>query len=615
MRKFHIVKKIFISLILVYYQLFCFSLENPAAEAPNTQGDTFLLPPVRRIGVDLVETNLDKFRMFMRKQDRQLYGVPAFPFNEQDVQRLFSDDVVGELKNTGRFWNLALSDFVKLIPLAGNPNINTNQKIEELKRRLELDYNLEAWVKPFVYFAPDQTLIRLVLKGAGIRSTVWAREDITLEPQVSQEKIKAAFSQALSRLINTIGHDGKVTFLRENLLTIDFGMERGIVRGDNLSVGYVLLTSFHPQTGEFLRSQRVTIHEIKVLESRQGSSLCQIVASDRLAFEQALKVLGTNEVTMLVWKKNNTGYKEGWREPYNPETAPMLGAAESGFGNVINDKETPEPLKSIIPPVVFERETKQNSSMGKDDSFNKSVKANTEKQGLPYKIAEKDQNLPSVSSATNNKFRRAIINKPATWFPYTALLGTGVTVASSNGNISDFPRTLLNKLSATTYINLDSEIELKLLPYANYSHYQGSSVSGSSYYVGATFLDTIVNVDRYDYLSIGGSFEYTGGQIDYSCNCRDSNDLTHPTVMANVMWEDNLSTFGNYNVIAGLSILDFVKQSSVWSLKSNVRPFIHMPKELVFDFSVKRFYSGWIEFSVGVSWDFIPEYNYLRHIL
>ena len=40
-----------------------------------------------------------------------------------------------------------------------------------------------------------------------------------------------------------------------------------------------------------------------------------------------------------------------------------------------------------------------------------------------------------------------------------------------------------------------------------------------------------------------------------------------------------------------------------------------MPKELVFDFSVKRFYSGWIEFSVAFFWDFIPEYNYLRHIL
>ncbi|WGL60220.1 hypothetical protein QEJ31_01200 [Pigmentibacter sp. JX0631] len=616
MSSLKIVKKLISAIFLLFYPLICFGLENPAAQSPITQGDTFLLPPLRRVGLDIVETNLDKFRIYMRKQDRQLYGIPAFPFNESDIQKIFAEDIADEIKNTGRFWNLALNDFVKLLPLAGNPSNNLTKKIEDFKRRLELDYNLEAWIKPSVYFAPDQTLVRLVLKGAGVHSSVWAREDIMLEPQVSQDKIKVAFSQALARLINTIGHDGKVTYLRENLLTIDFGIERGVVRGDSLSVGYVLLTSFHPQSGEFLRSQRVTIHEIKVLESRQGSSLCQIIASDRLAFEQALKVLGTNDVTMLVWKKNQSGYKEGWREPYNPETAPILGAVESGFGNPIVEKEAPESLKSAIPPVVFEKETNFGAPLTKEELQKRNNKNITEKQGLPYKIAGKEENLPIANSEINsNKFKRAIINKPGTWFPYTALLGTGIVIGASNGYISDFPKTILNKLSGASYINLDSEIQLKLLPYAQYSYFQNSTLSGSSYYAGAAFLDTIVNIDRYDYLSIGASAEYTGGQIDYSCDCRDSNVLSHPAVMANVMWEDNVASFGNYNLLAGLSVLDFVQQSSVWSIKANIRPYNQLPKELVFDIGIKRFYSGWIEFSIGVSWDFIPEYNYIRTIL
>ncbi|MBX9837433.1 MAG: hypothetical protein K2X69_03855, partial [Silvanigrellaceae bacterium] len=160
MRIRKVVKKIFLILILLSCINYVYSLENPSAISPKTQGDTFILPPVRRVAIDLIETNIDKFRIFMRKQDRLLYGVPAFPFNEQDIQRMLAEDVVDEIKNTGRFWNLSLTEFVKLIPLSGNQeNFNNLQKIEKLKRRLENDYNIEAWIKPSVYFAPDHSQI------------------------------------------------------------------------------------------------------------------------------------------------------------------------------------------------------------------------------------------------------------------------------------------------------------------------------------------------------------------------------------------------------------------------------------------------------------------------
>ena len=75
------------------------------------------------------------------------------------------------------------------------------------------------------------------------------------KPKADEEKVKTAMAQGLRRLISTLGHDGKITYIRENLLTIDFGIERGITRGQQLIAGYVLLSSFHPQTGEFLRAE------------------------------------------------------------------------------------------------------------------------------------------------------------------------------------------------------------------------------------------------------------------------------------------------------------------------------------------------------------------------
>ncbi len=614
MEKYQIVKNIF--LIIIFMSIFngVFCLENPAAISPSTQGDTFLLPPVRRIGVDVVETNIDKFRVFMRKQDSLLYGMPALPFNTQDIQRLVADDVIDEIKNTGRFWDLSLSEFLKLLPLSGGQNSSNDfQKTEKLKRRLELDYNIDAWLKPSVYFAPDQTLVRLILKGPDANATIWAREDITLEAQASEEKIKKSFSQALSRLVNTIGHDGKVTYIRENLLTVDFGLERGIVRGETLYGGFVILTSFHPQTGEFLRAQRIPIHELRVLESRQGSSLCQIVASDRLAFEQALKLLGSNDVKMLIWRKTKNMYKDGWREPYNPETAPILGAVDEGFGIPLAEGNKIEASRSIIPPIIFEKENKSNQiiAQGKENN-EKYLKGQTEKQGLPYAIPGKDETTPTFPTLIN---RKSIINRPDSWKPYSILIGTGLSIGSINGVHSDFPQTILNKVSASSFIDIDSIIEFKLNPYAQYSYFNSSSITGNSFFAGATFFDTIFHNTPNDGLSIGGSLEYTSGSLNYSCNCNPSSDLTHVSVMANIMWDAKVAGFGNYNVIGGLSVIDFLQSEAVWSLRSNIRPLAYLPKEIVIDIGIKKFSAGWVEFSLGVSWDFLSEYNYLKPIL
>ena len=74
-------------LFLFFIINICFSMFVAATEIPATQQNSLVLPPIRRIGLNIVDVNVDEFRNFMRKQDRLLYGVPALPYNEQDIKK------------------------------------------------------------------------------------------------------------------------------------------------------------------------------------------------------------------------------------------------------------------------------------------------------------------------------------------------------------------------------------------------------------------------------------------------------------------------------------------------------------------------------------------------
>lgn len=620
MRKYKLIQNIFLVFLLLSIFYPSYSSENVAAIPPDTQDNTFLLPPIRRLGVDLVETNIDKFRIFMRKQDKLLFGIPALPYNEQDIEKFLANDVKDEIKNTGRFWDISLSELTKLFPLSNKQsNLNNTKNIELLKRQIENEYNIDAWLKPSVYFAPDQTLVRLVLKSSGIDAKILAREDITLEAQANEEKIKNSFSQALIKLINTLGHDGKITYTRENLLTIDFGIERGLVKGDTLYSGYIILTSFHPQTGEFLRTQRIPIHELKILESREGSSLCQIITSDRIAYEQSLKMLGTNNATMLVWRKPRNNYDDSWKEAYNPDIAPILGAADEGFEPVQLNQKKEEPPQSMIPPLIFEKQDKNETIVSQNQTKKDIVLKNqSDQQGLTNAIPPRDESTPKFPTVT---YKKAIIKKPYTWVPYSTLLGTGVTTGYINGISSKYNSTLLNKFSASSFIDIDTAAEFKLMPYFQYSYFNTSQTIGSSTYLGATFFDTLIHFNQNDNFSLGASLEYTTGSIEYNSDNPSNTSiptktasLSNSAIMGNIMFDGKIKDFGNYNIIGGISVFDFVETHPIWSLKANLKPTSSLPENIVFDIGLKRFANNWLEFSIGVSWDFLDEFKYIKSL-
>ncbi len=575
--------------------------ENSEQTQAAIQLDNFMLPPIRRIGLDTITTNIDEFRNYMRKKDRLLHGVAALPYNEQDIRRMLVNDLEHQTKNTGRFWDLSFTQFLNVLPALNKKSIENAEKQNNisLKQKLELDYNLDAWVKASIYFAPDQTLVRLTLKGIGSAQSTWAREDILLEAQAGEDKIKTAFAESLSRIISTIGHDGKVTYTRENLMTVDFGTERGLTRGQKIIAGYVVLTSFHPQSGEFLRAERIPIYELKILESRKGSSLCQITAIDKIKYEQITKSLNSISPVILAWRPEKVENQLGWREPYDPNTAPMLGAVESGFGVPLEKTAVPS-----LPDNMAEPTELQNRNGGKVAKTNNPPSSIAAEKTIPSINIIPEANTTSLANNLGYK-RRSHFDNPKSWNFKELTAGGGMALGSfAQGDATSFPATILNRLNFFTFVEIDSKFNLFAEPYVQYVFYNGGTTTGSSYYIGSKLYNAVWS-NKLDGQNIylGGGVEATGGMISGS---KKSNDLTNLQLEPSIKWESNLSGLGKYNIEGGFSIFDFIQGYPVWNLHSQITPFELAAKELGFDIGLKRYKSNWIEFTIGVNWDFLP---------
>jgi hypothetical protein len=551
----------------------------------------YALPAIRRIGIAAVETNIDEFRNFMREQDRLLSGIVAFPFNEQDIKKLLADDLEKETANTGRFWDLSFSQFIKINPDQIKNKNEENKTLITLQNKLEKSYDLDAWIKPKIIFSPDQTLVRITLKGINNNPKNWAREDILIEPQPSEEKIKIAFAEALSRIITTIGHDGKVTYIRDNLASIDFGSERGLKKGDKIFSGYVLLKSFFPQSGEFLRSERVPIYELKVLEARQGSSLCEIVAADKIKQEQIPSLFDIKTVNMLAWREKNQQKNNGWHEPYDPQTAPILGATESGFGTPLQKKEIPLLPKNMKDP--SQNQTKLVSILPPQQATQVSNEV----------LAEDENNL--VNNADKEGFKKhALWNQPKTWNLKDFQVGLGITLGSiAEGEASSFPSTLLNRFTSSAFYKIDNKNELYFSPHAQFVFFDGNGIAGDSYALGGTIYNlALPDAMQKQNLYIGGDVQITGRQVK---GLKSTRDLSNLQIGPSIKWDSALSGFGEYAVEASFSALDLIQLQSVWAFKTEFQPYEIMTKQLSFDIGFKRYVNNWIEFSIGINWNFI----------
>ncbi len=557
-----------------------------------------VLPPIRRIGIDTVETNVDEFRSFMRKQDRLLHGVPSLPYNEQDIKSMLAKDMEAQTKNTGRFWELSFSQF-----LEASPSLNKNatsqkppvEKILKFKHSLEADYNLDGWIKPLVYFAPDQTLVRVTLKGINSARTL-AREDILLDAQASEDKIVTAMGEALSRIVSTLGHDGRVTYTRDNLMALDFGSERGVQRGQKMIAGYVILSSFHPQTGEFLRGKRVPLYELKVLEAQKGSSLCQITALDRMKLEQVTKMTNNPAAVLLAWKPDAAPISEGWKEPYDPQTAPILGAAESGFGVPVE--------KQALPPLPSNMAEPSDTIARTQPMLKRPIVLAQKPMPAPEAV---DTDIEPLQSHHYSNLNRPQWDSPGTWNFKTIQVGGGTVFGSfAEGQSSSFPVTLLNRFQSSAFVEADANYRLFLEPYAQFAFFNGSAVTGSSYFLGArVFNELWADKPSGQSIFFGGGPEYTGGSLTSS---NTTTDLANLQLEPAIRWNSNFVGFGRYSLQGSFSLFDFVQAFPVWTIKAEIHPYELMTKQVSFDIGMKRYKKNWIEFSLGMNWDFMAGY-------
>ncbi|MES2613996.1 MAG: hypothetical protein V4591_01120 [Bdellovibrionota bacterium] len=571
--------------------IFAADVDSSSASAPATQQNTMVLPPIRRVGLDLVESNVDEFRSFMRKQDLLLHGAVALPYNEQDMKKMFASDLEKQAKGTGRFWDLSLTQFLTILPTKNQAQKEDFNKVTTLKNKLELDYNLDAWIKPTVIFSPDETLVRLTLNGSGNAKSNWAREDILLEAQASEDKITAAFLEALSRLISTIGHDGRIAYTRDNLMTLDFGTERGLERGQKINAGYVILTSYNPQSGEFLRAQRVPLYELKVLEARKGSTLCQITSVDKIKQEQITKTFDPSTIVMLAWRAEKDENKIGWKEPYDPQTAPILGSAESGFGVPIEKNPPPEP------PVAMAAAVETNKKVSMNNAAQQQGNMMPEAGGATTSLQETSNSI--------NKYpikRKAMWNAPESWTFTELKAGGGVSLGSfAEGESSSFPHIIINRLDAKAMALVDSNYDLYAKPFAQYAFYSGN-ISGNSYLLGSAIYNAAwsSNVQAAK-LFLGSDIEITGGNIQ---GTKTNSSLSNIQIDPSVRWQANLSGLGKYSLEGSFSLFDIVQNYPAWTLQFEVQPMDLMPKQVSFDIGMRRYKLDWIEFTLGVSWDF-----------
>lgn len=285
-----------------------------------------LMAPLRRVGLLPVGHNTLEARKALSDQTT-LKGILAQPLSPDEFAFKFNSQVKAVADANGRFWTLdALAE--------ENASGRTPAGIAELssfrKSQLQKEYDLDGWLNVNVYFTADHTAVRVALLSAQNNAVV-AREDVLLPSGADWNALTQAYVQALGRLTDTIGHDGRVVFENNELMGIDFGSERGITAGQRLKAGLVVQSAAHPQTGEVFRYQRTPLMEIEVIEVKQGAALCRRVATDPELLKQAEQSYGTGverKFPLLVWKADVPNTAPVWQ---GSSSAGRVDAGSEGF--------------------------------------------------------------------------------------------------------------------------------------------------------------------------------------------------------------------------------------------------------------------------------------------
>lgn len=564
-----------------------------------------LLPPVRRIGVDLPHTNLNEFRQFMEQDSRTLAGVPAQPFSENEFEKEFSLVVDNVLRDTGRFW--ILTNDATTEALQGNQSL-------AIKEKLTKTYDLDAWVRTDVSFRPDNTRIRLMLQNTS-GDRIFIREDVLTDAQASLPEMKKALQSAAARFLTTLAHDARVTYLRDDLVTIDAGLERGIVNGTQLGAGYVTLSALHPQTGEYLRAKRIKTHYLEVIDSRKGSALCKITAVNTVAWNEFKQRLVTKNPPLLVWLRDSEKNSEtAWSDPQDSHKEPIVGTTGSGFA-------TATPRSQYIPPP-----TPVGEGYGPGYPYNNVDQSTTEsavQNNAPFQGQSESQPFPQSNSsqASPNESYLSygsgpIWDDPQSWKLMRVRAGAGIDFgllkgldiekgASTTRNTGIFPM-------ATGNVLYDLGQQISLDAGATLSLYQGGAVEGQTYRLFGVAQMPILSQGN-NRFEVGAGLAINGGSLTAKLLKVDKMSplaLERFDIVVRGDYQTRFDGLGKVRGVADLNLLKLFSLEGKYQFEVSDSPLFPKPLTAFAYFlnyptpSAKNKALWWVEVGAGAMWNF-----------
>lgn len=568
-----------------------FADDKPAGSVPaDNAPKAMLLPAVRRIAIDLPRTNANEFRNYV--SGKNLSGLLALPLTEAEVEQEVMKKVESAVIDTGRFWSLSVDSTIDFL------QHDKKQSGASIYSRLQKQYDLDGWLATEMRFQPDHTLLRVSLLNSG-RNRTLAREDITLATQPSSNEILTAVQSALVRLISTLGHDGQVTYHQDDVVTIDFGKERGLSVGTKLKAGAVVLSAFHPQTGEFLRAKRIDTHELEVTEVRKGSSLCRVVAVDKVSYNELLQRHGKDgSLPLLAWRDPEKKSEVGWTEPASTELAPIVSGAGSGFGSV---NKRPQGYEKT--PVTERAESKTPGGNGaitraKDDS--RRPESNSEQSLFPEtsQDATEGELLPADAQQSGPR---------PIWYPRKASAGLGI-VEGSLSNLGKDNVTRKTGFSPGLFASAVYLYEGWLIePSLEFKSYMASDetvVSGLEYNLEVAGATQVYDLGEGKILA-GGSLDYAGGTVKTLLlkkekgNTAGTRDLSDVSLAGIGIYVHKIPDALNLDVTLGVGVPSFGAKFKVRG--TNISG---LPKELGFFITYRSIpFVDWSEYGLGAHWD------------
>jgi hypothetical protein len=575
------------------------------------------MPAVRRVGILPARTNVTAFRTFLRDEARSTSGFLAIPMTEEQVSRELSRMVVRATASSGRFWSLSLDALVELSGVA-----QSTKDYSSAELRLQKSYDLDAWIEPEISFSPDHTKLRLTARSVRDRSFIVAREDVLFDAMPSGADIEKNFHNALARIAATLGHDGRVTWRKDNLLVVDFGKERGLVPGSMLGAGYVILSARHPVSHEYLRSQKIETLELEVVEARDGSSLCKIVKRNPLMETEANNLMpGLTEKGVLAWRKDAQGAT--WGEFEAAKSGAIVSGVESGFRT--DAPETAVPLAG---------QSTQNASA---ETKNEQIKNEPKREGTVRELPQSAETT-AVQAETEQKFEAH--TKPLSRGAESAESTEESEAGSDLGELSDFSKwklagffvgagiaggsldtaggeksadvlqsTVLNSVRVGGTFTFSREIYAA--PKASFHHFSGT--------VDGYRLDTELPImfSLFGDVSRSGSLPGTvavgagplvilgSAEASYRLSNKSrkaTQEFSALDMLLKGSWLAEIREFGEVGAEVGIPLIELIGGSTAIDARVSGRPFAFAPKSLGF-YAGCRFGPGiWNGWDVGASW-------------